>query len=168
LKNLLFTLYLSKYTKDSVFLYSETIQITSSIPSKVFGGFKKACHNLYKFDSKSEKDFATILETDNNVKKWLRPAQSQFNIYWNHNSKRYSPDFIVETEKAIYMIEVKAEKDMESSDVQGKAKAAKKFCELATEYNRENRGKDWVYVLIPHNTINFNMSFSNFVGRNIF
>ena len=55
---------LAKYTKDSIHHYTETITPTNTIPSKVFSGFKKACHNLYKFDSKTEKDFAIILEQD--------------------------------------------------------------------------------------------------------
>ena len=152
---------LSKYTKDSVHHYNETIQPTNSIPSKVFGGFKKACHNLYKFDSKAEKDLASILEQDTVVKKWLRPARSQFRIYYDHNSKRYEPDFIVETSDTIFMIEVKAGRDMENPEVQEKAEAGQKFCESATEFNLKNRGKKWKYVLIPHNVIGLNMSFNS-------
>jgi len=100
----------SKYTADSVYHYTETITPTNAIPSKVFSGFKKACHNLYKFDSKAEKDFAIILEDDKkDVLKWLRPAISQFAMYWKHNSQRYIPDFVVETADTIYMVEIKAE-----------------------------------------------------------
>ncbi|MBU0569402.1 DEAD/DEAH box helicase family protein [Patescibacteria group bacterium] len=156
---------LSKYTKDSVHHYNETIQPTNSIPSKVFGGFKKACHNLYKFDSKAEKDLASILEQDTVVKKWLRPARSQFRIYYDHNSKRYEPDFVVETSDTIFMIEVKAERDMENPEVQEKAEAGQKFCESATEFNLKNRGKKWKYVLIPHNVIGLNMSMVNLVEK---
>lgn len=154
---------LSKYTKDSVHHYNETIQPTNAIPSKVFGGFKKACHNLYKFDSKAEKDLASILEQDASVKKWLRPARSQFRIYYDHNSKRYEPDFVVETKDTIYMIEVKAERDIENQEVQEKAEAGKKFCESATDFNSRNRGKKWGYLLIPHNVIKLNMSFISLV-----
>ncbi|WP_347275536.1 ATP-binding protein [Candidatus Kuenenia sp.] len=44
----------SKYTKDSIYHFSGTITSTNAIPNKIFSGFKKACHNLYKFDSKTE------------------------------------------------------------------------------------------------------------------
>jgi len=157
---------LSIYTKDKVHHYSETIQPTNSIPSKVFGGFKKACHNLYKFDSKAEKDLAATLEADTDVLKWLRPAHSQFRIYWNHNSKRYEPDFIVETAGCIYMIEVKAEKDIEEKDVLEKAEAAKEFCKAASDYNSSHKGKEWKYVLIPHTAIKVNMSFGALLSLN--
>ncbi|BBO18778.1 type III restriction enzyme, res subunit [Candidatus Brocadia pituitae] len=45
----------SKYTKDSIHHFTETITPTNAIPNKVFSGFKRACHTLYKFDSKTEK-----------------------------------------------------------------------------------------------------------------
>jgi len=150
----------SKYTKDNIHHYTETISPTSSIPSKVFSGFKKACHNLYKFDSKTEKDFAIILEQERNtVQKWLRPAANQFHIYWKHNSKQYHPDFVVETVNTIYMVETKKETDMEASDVQEKALAALTYCQHATEFTTQNGGKSWKYILIPHDAVKVNMGF---------
>lgn len=84
----------SKYTKDSIHHFTETITPTSAISGKVFSGFRKSCHSLYKFDSKTEKDFAAILEQDKSVLKWMRPASNQFMIYWKYNSKQYiSGDF---------------------------------------------------------------------------
>ncbi len=148
----------SKYTADSVHHYTETINPTHAIPSKVFGGFKKACHNLYKFDSKAEKDFAAILEKDTDVLKWLRPAESQFELYWKHNSKRYHPDFVVETVDTIFMVEIKAEKDIDDTEVQEKAEAGKKYCEVVSTFNVANGGKKWTYVLIPHTAVVANMS----------
>lgn len=149
----------SKYTSDSILDLRFTVQPTSAIPSKVFGGMKKACHRLYKFDSKTEKDFAIILENDSQVLKWLRPAKDQFNIYWKHNSKRYEPDFVVESSDFIYLIETKKETDIETIDVQEKAKAALQFCKHASNFTTQHHGKAWKYVLIPHNVVMQNMSF---------
>ncbi|GJQ48412.1 hypothetical protein KsCSTR_28690 [Candidatus Kuenenia stuttgartiensis] len=151
----------SKYTKDSIHHFTETITPTNAIPNKVFSGFKKACHNLYKFDSKTEKDFAVILEQDKVVLKWLRPASNQFHLYWKHNSRQYNPDFVVETKDAIYLIETKKEADIESEDVQGKAQAALEYCKVATDFTISNGGKPWKYVLIPHNAVMVNMSFEH-------
>ena len=150
---------LSKYTKDSIHHYTDTITPTSAIPAKVFCGFRKACHNLYKFDSKTEKDFAIILENEAAVLKWMRPAQRQFHIYWRHNSKQYHPDFVVETADTIYMVETKKEGAMEDSDVQEKTQAALQYCQYATEFTTQNGGKPWKYVLISHNVVQANMSF---------
>ncbi len=105
-----------KLTQDKIYHYTDTIEPTNSIPGKLFSGFKKAYHRFYKFRSKTEKDFAVILEHDGDVVKWLRPAPSQFNVYWDHNSRRYEPDFVVETKDAVYLIETKREVDMDSQD----------------------------------------------------
>ena len=135
------------------------------ISTKVFGGFKKACHNLYKFDSKAEKDFASILEDDEDVKRWLRPSISQFQMYWKRNSKRYEPDFVVETKDTIYLIEIKAERDIDDTEVQEKAEAGRKYCEAASKFNATNRAKAWKYVILPHTIISPNMSFLPLISR---
>lgn len=155
----------SKYTKDKIHHYTETIIPTNLIPTKVFSGFQKACHTFYKFDSKTEKDFAIILESDKDVLKWLRPAQSQFNIYWKHNSKQYTPDFVVETEDTIYMVETKKEGDIETADVQAKSQAALEYCRHATNFTTQNNGKIWKYVLLPHNVVMVNMGFKLLMDR---
>lgn len=155
---------LSKHTSDKIYPFRETIEPTNSIPTKIFTGFSKAYHTMCKFDSKTEKDFAIILEDDkDNVLKWLRPAQGQFHIYYQHNSRQYNPDFIVETGKEILMIETKKADDVDSEEVQDKARSAIEYCRNATEYTAENNGKPWKYVLIPHNVVQLNMSFDYLV-----
>lgn len=155
----------SKYTKDKIHHYTETITPTNLIPTKVFSGFQKACHTFYKFDSKTEKDFAIILESDKDVLKWLRPAQSQFNIYWKHNSKQYTPDFVAETQNTIYMVETKKEGDIETADVQAKSQAALEYCRHATDFTTQHKGKPWKYILLPHNVVMVNMGFKLLMDR---
>ena len=149
----------SKYTQDAIHHYADTITPTHAIPSKVFSGFTKACHNLYKFDSKTEKDFAYILEHDKAVLKWLRPAGNQFHIYWKHNLRRYYPDFVAETANTIYLVETKKEGDIDTNEVREKSQAALVYCQNATEFTTQNSGKSWNYVLIPHDAVKTNMGF---------
>lgn len=125
----------------------------------IYTGFVKSYYVEYKFDSKTELDFANVLEADGNVIRWLRPARSQFNIYWNNGSKRYEPDFIVETADCIYMVETKALKDISDDDVQAKKKAAEEYCKNATEYTLKNGGKPWKYVLLRHDIVDRTRSF---------
>lgn len=155
----------SKYSQDQIYNYKETINPTSAIPTKIFTGFNKAYHLLYKFDSKTEKDFSIILEQDNDVIKWLRPAHNQFRIYWAHNSKQYQPDFVVESKDAIYIIETKKQDAMNDEEVKDKARAAIEYCKYASEYTSANEGKPWKYVLIPHNAVQTNMSFSHLINQ---
>jgi len=155
----------AKETRDGVHDFRETITPTSAIPSKVFAGFQKACHWLYKFHSKTEKDFAVILEDDEDVLKWLRPAKRQFNIWYRQNSKQYLPDFVVETDEAIYLVETKMESEMTSPEVAEKAKAALEYCKYATDFTSQNGGKPWKYLLIPHTAVLLNMTFLGFAGQ---
>jgi len=156
---------LTKIQADSIHHYTDTIIPTSAIPQKVFSGFRKACHSLYKFDGKSEKDFATLLENDHAVIKWLRPAPSQFRIYWDNHARMYEPDFVAETSETIYLVEIKMDSQMQHPEVVEKAKAALQYCLHASEYNLKNYGKPWKYLLIPHNEIQLNSSFGYLAGR---
>lgn len=138
------------------------------VPKFIFSGFEKSCHFEYKFDSRTEQTLAIILENDKEVKKWLRPAPNQFRIYWQHNNKIYEPDFVVETDDCIYLIETKRADEIASNDVQAKAKAALLYCNNATEFTAENGGKPWKYVLIPHDQVSKTSSFKGVVSNNVY
>lgn len=137
------------------------------VPKYVFRGFEKACHFEYKFDSQTEQIFAFILENDRLVQKWLRPADNQFRLWWNHNSKLYRPDFVVETDDAIYIVETKRADEIMSPEVVEKGKAALKYCRYASEYTGANNGKPWKYAIIPHDQVEKNKSYLGVVSPNI-
>ncbi|WP_332029950.1 DEAD/DEAH box helicase [Kaistella sp.] len=139
--------------------YRDVITPLSLVPKFVFRGFEKACHFEYKFDSNTEKDFAIILEKDDKVDKWMRPAANQFRLWWSNNSKKYEPDFVVETADTIYLVEPKEAGKMTDPDVQDKRNAAVKFCRYATQYSAENGGKPWKYALVPHDKITITTGF---------
>ena len=130
----------------------------------IYTGFLKSYYTECKFDSKTELDFANVLEADPKVTRWLRPASSQFNIYWSNGSRRYEPDFVVETDKVIYMVETKAAKDVTADDVQAKKRAAETYCENASEYTNANGGKPWKYVLLAHDKVDRTSSFDYLVA----
>lgn len=140
----------------------------SEVRSKVFNGFTKACHTLYKFDSDTERRFAIVLENDKAVLKWLRPSPKQFNIYYGPGGiSRYEPDFIVETTDSIFMIETKASNEVNSLDVKEKARAAAVYCNAVTKWNTENGGKPWKYSLISHDEVRLNSSFMGLVSNQV-
>ena len=156
-----------KYKSDEIYDLRANIPL-SEIPKKIFGGFTKACHTLYKFDSGTERDFAIVLERDTDVLKWLRPAPEQFDIrYGTGYRDKYEPDFIVETADTIYMVETKASKDLTSESVMKKAKAAKTYCDAVTEWNKDNNGKPWEYVLLSHEEVRINSSFMYLVKNSV-
>lgn len=137
----------------------EAIPSLHQIRRFIFHGFTKACHECYSFDSGTERNFAQILEQDSEVLTWLRPAAMQFNIHWGRDSRRYEPDFVVETTDSIYLVETKASKELSNEDVQAKAEAARQYCSLATEYTTKHGGKPWYYLLVSHLDIEPTFSF---------
>ena len=151
-----------KVKQDKIYNYMDTIEPKNSIPSKVFTGFKKALHDIYKFDSDTEKTFAAILEQDITVNKWLRPADRQFDIYWNNGADKYVPDFVVETAQGLFLIELKRADQLPTTEVQEKAKAAQKWVQAVNAVLAKNNEKLWTYLLIPHTEVALNKDFAYF------
>lgn len=136
------------------------------IPKMVFGGFKRCLFPIQKFSSDTERMLAVILENDRGDLKWVKPARGQFQIHYrfNREERQYEPDFVVETRDAKYLLEPKRADQVDADEVQAKAAAARAWCEAATAHARENGGKPWSYVLIPHDAVQPNMSLQGLVG----
>jgi type III restriction enzyme len=133
--------------------YRETVIESSRIKQMLFGGFERCLYPLQKFDSDTERRFAIILERD--VQKWFKPAKGQFQIYYKLGTEQseYVPDFVVETESQIFMVETKARGDIDSQEVQAKAAAAVRWCQYASEHALEIGTKTWSYLLLPHDEV---------------
>ncbi|SHK42689.1 type III restriction enzyme [Tepidibacter formicigenes DSM 15518] len=71
----------------------------------------------------------------------------------------------METNDNIFMVETKKKKDIETREVKGKAKAALEYCKYASDFTIKNSGKQWRYILIPHDVVKQNMSFE-FLSQN--
>lgn len=150
--------YNCKYKLNLFAAYAARIQ------NIVFTGIKKGVFEEAKFDSEPELVLARILEQDNDVKNWLRPASSQFNITYNHGH-RYEPDFVVEAENVIYLVEVKGEDRINDVDVIAKKERAIRYCKAVSEWGRANGYKQWKYLFIPAGEIHGNSSFGLLAKR---
>ncbi len=122
---------------------------------KIYTGFNKACHSMYRFDSSDEVRMSYLLDKEPSVEDWLRPAPNQFEgLYWRdkvgNSQHRYEPDFVVEFEHEIVMIEVKPSEEIKDFDVQEKKKTADKYCELISQNIGKNGiVKPWRYAIVP-------------------
>ena len=87
--------------------------------------------------------------------------------YGSDGVSKYEPDFIVETEDKIYMVETKASNEMDSSSVKEKAAAAVVYCRAVSEWNAANDGKPWEYALISHDEVRLNSSFKYLVSNRV-
>jgi type III restriction enzyme len=123
------------------------------IRGMLFGGFKRCLYPAQRFQSDTERRFAVLLENEPDVVlKWFKPGKDAFHIYYRGDVP-YEPDFVVETKTAKLICEPKMAKDINTPEVQDKAKAAVKWCEYATAHEKEIGGKPWAYLLIPHDAI---------------
>ena len=136
----------------------------SRMGSMVFGGFAKCIYDSQKFDTNPERRFAVILETDDDVLKWFKPAKGDLQIYYSH-ATTYEPDFVVETKTEKLLCEPKRASDMTDEVVQAKAQAAVTWCQYATAHAKEDGGKPWRYLLIPHDQIQTQMTLAGLAAR---
>lgn len=134
--------------------FRDTVIDTKKIKQMLFGGFVRCLYPLQKFDSDTERRFAILLERD--AMKWLKPAKGQFQIYYKLGSEKleYIPDFVAETDMAIFIVETKARGDMNSQDVLAKASAAALWCKHASSHAENVGSKQWKYLLVPHDEVN--------------
>ena len=131
----------------------------------LFDGIKRGVFSTAKFDSYPELVLARVLEGDKeDVQNWLRPAPQEFNMTYNHGHN-YEPDFVVETEKIIYLVEVKGEDKLKDPDVIAKKNRGIKYCEVASRWGKANGYKEWRYLFIPSKQVMPNSSFMQLAKR---
>lgn len=147
----------TKFKEDDIIKYTENIP-AYEIRKKVVGHFSKACHTAYKFDSVPEHLFSIVLERSDNVLKWLRPALGQFKIHYGNS--QYQPDFVVETDKKIYIVEIKASNRTDDNEVKLKAKAARAYCQNVNSLYEGTGKKQWDYMLLVDSEPNRGIDFS--------
>ena len=133
--------------------FRDTVDEPSRIKQMVFGGFSKCLYPQQKFDSDTERRFAVILERD--AEKWFKPAKGQFQLFYKlgPDQPEYVPDFVVETEHFVLMVETKARNDLEAVDVLAKAEAGAVWCQNASDHALTVGAKPWKYLLIPHEQV---------------
>lgn len=150
--------------------YRDTVTEVSKIKQMLFGGFKKCLYPIQKFDSDTERRFAVILERD--AIKWFKPAKGQFKMYYKKGTEHpeYVPDFIVETSDYILMVETKSAQHKNedgnwNDEVSEKAKSGVKWCVNASTYLKANGGKEWKYLLIPHDEVKEANTLNSYISK---
>jgi type III restriction enzyme len=132
--------------------FRQPVTPASETRRQVFGGFKKCCYPLQKFDSDPERRLAVLIEAEPSVEKWMKPGRAQFQIEYR-SGEGYEPDFVVETKNNSLILEVKAHNELADAVVQAKAAAASKWCKTANLHVESAKAKPWRYALIPDDQI---------------
>ncbi len=148
-----------------IYNYRDTITDKSKTKQMLFGEFNKCLYSLQKFDSDTERRFSVIAERD--AIKWFKPAKGQLQLYYKDGIEHpeYVPDFIVETDDAILIVETKAKNEMQDTKVLAKADAAVQWSQHASEYLLKLGGKEWKYLLIPHDDISEQNTLSSLIQK---
>jgi type III restriction enzyme len=132
--------------------FRHPVMPTSETRRQVFGGFKKCCYPLQRFDSDPERRFAVMIDGDKSVEKWMKPGRAQFQIEYR-SGENYEPDFVIETKDRSLIVEVKASNELDDPIVQAKAAAASKWCKTANVHAKDGGGRTWGYVLVADDQI---------------
>lgn len=147
---------------NGVLHYTKEIRDKKNIRQYVFEGYKKSYYSQNAFDSDDERRFSVILEEDDAVLRFIKPPLNQLGLFYKAG-KQYNPDFIVETDDAKYMIEIKAANRTEDADVLDKAKSAIQWCSCATDVDTDH--KPWYFKLIPGQEIVIGNTFRYVIGK---
>ncbi len=158
----------SAYTasaSEPVLNFRQKPEDRSNMAKYLFGGFKRCLYPVQKFQSDSERKLAVILERE--ALKWFKPAKGQFQIVYKFgaDNPEYQPDFVAETDSVIYMLEPKAKNELADPDVVAKKDAAVKWCKHASDHAATYKGKQWKYLLIPHDDIAENITLEWLASR---
>jgi type III restriction enzyme len=132
--------------------FRHSVSPASDTKKHIFGGFRKCCYTLQKFDSDPERRLAVLIDAEASVEKWIKPGKAQFQIEYR-SGQGYEPDFVVETTDRMLICEVKADNELTDPVVLDKVQAAVKWCKAATQYATDCAGKPWSYLLIPDSQV---------------
>lgn len=135
---------------DRKIRYDRPFSDKSNIKKYLFTGYKKSYYPANAFDSDPERLFSIILEEDQDVVRWIKPPINQLGLFWKAG-QQYNPDFLVETTKAKFMVEVKARNEVTSDEVVSKAREGIKWCQYASMEDPDH--KKWTYKLISDDNI---------------
>lgn len=120
--------------------------------SLAYEGWSQSLFPVEWFDSAPERTVANLVDSEPTVEIWARLHLKELPILWSSGGREYNPDFIViETDGTHWVVEVKADKDIQSEDVKGKREAAQRW---ANHVSADPQVKtQWRYLLASESDI---------------
>jgi type III restriction enzyme len=120
--------------------------------SSAYENWNKSLYALEWFDSSPELNFANTVDGDDAIEYWVRLHTGELGIIWTAEGRQYNADFIVrEVSGDDWVVEVKADKDANSAEVQGKRDAAQRWVNRVNNSGEfENK---WHYLLVTETDV---------------
>ena len=106
-----------------------------------------------------EHAFMDFVDADGAVERWIKISETRHRfasisyIRTDGLLATYHPDFIVETNDRLYLVETKGADKVKDRNVQQKRRAATEWCEKINQLPEHSRnGKEWEYILLGEDT----------------
>lgn len=126
-----------------------------------YGGWQCSLYDEVAFDVTPERTFATIVDSAAEVQLWARLRIGDLSVNWTGTGRHYNPDFVVaenpiqqadQLVRPCWVVEVKADRDLESEEVAAKHDAAVKW---ASRVNAEGVAvpDDWHVLLVSETNL---------------
>jgi type III restriction enzyme len=110
-------------------------------------GWKRSLYEQNWFDSSTERDLANTLDETDSIVVWTRLLTKDLSIRWDGGS--YNPDFLVAEDGERWVVETKADRDLATTNVQGKREAAQRWANhVSADPRVQERGERWHYLLV--------------------
>jgi type III restriction enzyme len=117
-----------------------------------YTGWHKGIFDQVWFDSSPERDVANILDDADEVDTWARLHRNDVPILWRGGEHTYNPDLLaVEAGSKCWLIEVKADNEMTSKQVQEKKTAAMQWANYVNGSDLVT--VEWAYMLASEDNI---------------
>ena len=124
---------------------TEPNRVGKFTPTVAYAGWAKSLHPLNWFDTNPERSVALLADAkDSGVALWARIQRGELVINWDGG--RYSPDFYAtDGNGRHWLIEIKADRDLDRPEVQAKKEAAREWARHVTDNGDHGT---WTYVLM--------------------
>ena len=106
-----------------------------------------------------ENAFMDFVDADGDVESWIKISETRHRFatisYMRTDGllATYHPDFIVETNDSLFLVETKGADKVKDRNVQQKRRAATEWCEKINQLPEQSRnGKEWEYILLGEDT----------------
>lgn len=109
-----------------------------------YTGWQRSMYEQVWFDSATEREMANLIDDAGGIEMWARLHLRDLEIRYDGGS--YNPDFIAAADGQRWVIETKADRDLQSENVQAKRQAAQRWANHVSADERVP--EQWGYLLI--------------------
>ncbi len=107
-------------------------------------GWQRSLFEQVWFDSGTERELANLVDDTSGIDVWARLHVSDLPIRWDGGS--YNPDFLIAAGAHRYVVETKADRDLQNENVKGKREAAQRWANhVSSDAQTTER---WHYLLV--------------------